>query len=550
MENFLQQIGAVFSGVVLANLVFALIILIGGWLIALALSALVGAALRRTNLDNRLATVLARRAEGRKIEIEKWISRAVFWLIMLFVLVAFFQQLQLTAITQPLNALLEQILTFIPRILGAAVLVLIAWGIATVVRYVVQRLLRATNLDERMAVQAGLERRPDQVPLSETLANVIYWFIFLLFLPAILSALQLGGLLAPIVGMVDEILAILPNILGAALILLIGWFIARVVRQIVANLLAATGIDGLGTRIGLGTTVGSPTLSWLIGTIVYALILIPAIIAALNNLEIEAISQPATQMLTTFLDALPRIFGAIVILAIAYFVGRLVADLVANILTSLGFDRLVARLGLRTVPVPTASPATPLETTPGAITPEEVSSEPVVRERTPSEVVGYLVLIAIMIFSAIEAANLLGFETLGVILAQFLRYAGQVLVAIIVFGLGLYLANLARNVILATGGPQANFLAQAARLAIIIFSAALALRQTGVAQDIVNLAFGLLLGAIAVAVAIAFGIGGREIAARELERMVQSVKARLPERSEFMTPPSSTPFTARREGRG
>ena len=310
-----------FSGVVLANLFFAIIILLGGWLIALAISALVGSALRRTNLDNRLAISLARRADGRKIEVEKWISRAVFWLIMLFVLIAFFQQLQLTAVTTPLNTFLRQILSFIPRILGAAILALIAWGIATIARFAVQRLLRATNLEERMATQAGLEETPGRVPLSDTLANVIYWFILLLFLPAILDALQLGGLLAPVVGMVNDIFAILPNLLGAALILFIGWFIARVVRQIVTNLLTATGIDGLGARMGVGTTLGGQTLSQLIGTIVYALILIPVVIAALNNLEIEAISRPATQMLTTFLDAVPRIFAAIVVLGIAYLSG-------------------------------------------------------------------------------------------------------------------------------------------------------------------------------------------------------------------------------------
>jgi hypothetical protein len=177
--------------------------------------------------------------------------------------------------------------------------------------------------------------------------------------------------------------------------------------------------------------------------------------------------------------------------------------------------------------------------TPGQV---RIDTEPVVEQRTPSEVIGYLVLVLILIFSAIEAANLLGFGIVATILAQLLRIAGQVAVAVLVFGVGLYLANLARNFILATGGLQSNFLAQAARFAIIIFSGALALRQTGIAEDIVNLAFGLLLGAIAVAAAIAFGLGGREIAARELERMVQSVKARLPAGGGPVVPPA-TPVT-------
>jgi hypothetical protein len=291
--------------------------------------------------------------------------------------------------------------------------------------------------------------------------------------------------------------------------------------------------------------LGGQTLSQLIGLIVYALILIPVLIAALNTLQIEAISQPTTEMLTSFLESIPRIFGAIVILGIAYFVGRLVADLVTNVLTSLGFNRLVARLGLASVPVPTGEPGPPTGVpAPEVITPGQVrvDREPIVEQRTPSEVVGYLVLVLIMIFSAIEAANLLGFGIVATILAQLLRIAGQVAVAVLVFGVGLYLANLARNFILATGGLQSNFLAQAARFAIIIFSGALALRQTGIAEDIVNLAFGLLLGAIAVAAAIAFGLGGREIAARELERMVQSVKARLPAGGGPVVPPA-TPVT-------
>jgi len=52
----------------------------------------------------------------------------------------------------------------------------------------------------------------------------------------------------------------------------------------------------------------------------------------------------------------------------------------------------------------------------------------------------------------------------------------------------------------------------------------MALRQMGLANEIVNMAFGLLLGAVAVAVALAFGLGGREVAARGLEEWVQSIE--------------------------
>jgi hypothetical protein len=110
------------------------------------------------------------------------------------------------------------------------------------------------------------------------------------------------------------------------------------------------------------------------------------------------------------------------------------------------------------------------------------------------------------------------------LVSQFIVAAGQVLLGLVIFGIGLYLADLADRVIRSSGAAQANILAPAARISIIIFSGALALRQMGIAEDIVNMAFGLLLGAVAVAVAIAFGLGGREVAERQLERWQASLR--------------------------
>jgi len=495
VEQFLQQLSGSVGGMT-GNLIMALVILVGGWLASLIAAAIARGLFNRTGLNQRLSGWSS--DDATPVDVGRWVGRVVFWIIFLLVLVAFFDRLQLTAVTQPLNALLNQVFAFTPQVLGAAILLFIAWIIATVVRFALNRLFEATKLDERLTSQAGLGEAPDQqVSLSETLVNVVYWFIFLLFLPAILGALNMQGLLEPVQGMLDKVLAILPNILGAGLILLIGWFIARIVRQVVTGLLAAAGVDRFGERVGLSTTSGERSISTIIGTIVYALILIPAVIAALNALQIAAISDPATEMLTTLLVAVPSIFGAAVILGIAYFVGRLVADLVANVLTGVGFNKVLNWLGF--------------------------GSELAKGQRTPSEVVGYLVLVVIMLFSAIEAANLLNFSIVADLLAQFISFVSQVALAVVVFGLGLYFANLARTVIMAAGGEQSNLLAQGARLAIIIFAAALALRQTGIADDIVNLTFGLLLGALAVAAAIAFGIGGRDVAARMVNRWSEAV---------------------------
>jgi hypothetical protein len=298
--------------------------------------------------------------------------------------------------------------------------------------------------------------------------------------------------------MINQILGFLPNIFAAGLILAIGWFVARIVQQIVTNLLAAIGTDQLSERVGLAPALGKQRLSGLLGLVVYVLILIPVLIAALNALALEAITQPASNMLNAILEAFPAIFAAALVLVIAYMVGRVVAGLITNLLSGVGFNAILARLGL--------------------------GKEPGEGVRTPSEVVGYLVLVAVMLFAAIEASRLLGFVLLADLVVQFTAFASQVVLGLIILAIGLYLSNLAAKTVQASGAVQAGLLALAARVSILVLAGAMALRQMGLANEIINMAFGLLLGAIAVAVALAFGLGGRELAARELEGWLQSVK--------------------------
>lgn len=527
MEGLWEQIQLAFT-TYLPNLLLAIGVLIIGWILALLLSSIVRNLLKRTNIDDRLASAISGDAGGaEKISIEKWVSTAVFWLIMIFTLIVFFQVLDVPAISGPLGNFSGQIVSYIPGILGALVLLLIAWLVATVLRAVVVRVLNASGLTRRLSENADV-RAQDRISISKTIGNVVYWLVFLLFLPAVLDALNLEGILAPVQGLVDEILAFLPNLLGAIVIAVIGWLVARIIRQIVTNLLAGIGIDRFMTRAGTSETGTGMRLSNIIGTIVYVLILIPVAIAALNALDIPAVSQPASAMLSNLLNALPAIFGAFILIAIAYFVARVVGGFVATILANIGFDRLFNWLGLYIDPR-RETPAPPSLRTDGGevrsaaemagqgMGPAEVQPG----RTTPSKIVGYLVTITIVLFAVMEGANLLGFEELSVLISGFIVAAAQVLVGLIIFGIGLYLSYLAARVIRESGSSQAHILAPAARIAIIVFSAALALRQMGIAESIVNLAFGLLLGAVAVAAALAFGLGGRETAARQLERWRQ-----------------------------
>ena len=478
----------------LPNLLASLAILVIGWLVALVVGALVRGTLHRTSLDNRVARWLMGDAKAEKLPVERYVGKAFYYVIMLFVLVAFFETLNLTIITEPLNALLNQLTEFAPRLVGAALLLAIAGVVATVLRRIVSGSLGAFRLDERLGGEPT-EREGKGVPLSQTVGDAVYWLILLLFLPAILGALALEGLLAPVQTLMNEVLGYLPNLLAAGLILVVGWFLAGLVQRIVTNLLAAVGLDRVSQTAGLARVIGATKMSSVVGTAVYILILIPVLISALNALALEAVTQPASNMLSTILAVIPTLFAAVLLLTVAYLVGQWVANLISNMLAGVGFDNLLAYLGLGR-----------------RVEPKD--------RRAPSAIVGTLILVAIMLFASIEAARLLGFEALATLISEFVIFAGQVILGLIIFGIGLYLGNLAAAAVQASATAQAPVLALVTRVSIIVLAAAMALRQMGLANEIVTLAFGLLLGAIAVAAALAVGLGGRDVASRAIERWV------------------------------
>ena len=201
-------------------------------------------------------------------------------------------------------------------------------------------------------------------------------------------------------------------------------------------------------------------------------------------------------MLDVVLGAVPAIFGAALILLFSYLVGRVVAGVATALLAGVGFNSILVRLGL-------------------------AKEEPGKGKKTPADVVGYVIVVIVMLFASLEAASALGFTAFAGLVAEFTTFVGQVLLGVLILALGLWLANLAARAVKATGKPKAGAMAMIARVAILVLTAAVALRQMGLADEIIGLAFGLLLGAVAVASALAFGIGGRDVAKRKLDEWVR-----------------------------
>ncbi len=467
------------------KVVGAVLLLIVGWFLALVVRFLVRRGLRLANLN-----VWLQKATHSAWDFEKIVARAVYYLLLILVFIAFFDALDLKMVSEPLQVLTTQVFAYLPKLFAGLGLTLLAWLLALLGRLSITKLLEKSRLTEKLAAETEGET------LATSLGNIVFWLVLLIFLPAILGTFGLEGLLGPVQNMVNEILAMLPNIFGALVLGFVGWLVARILRDLVTNILDVSGVNALGRKAGL---TGEMTLARLIGTLVFLFVLIPALIAALNALKIEAVSQPATQMLAAILAVIPNLIAAALILGIAWFIARLVSGLTVNILAGIGFDRLPQKLGL----------------------PWRAEAE----GGAPSVVVGRLVTFFILLFAFVEAAERLGLTQISELVAYLIRFGARILLGSVILVAGFWLANLAHAAIRrASPEGRPNPLAPVARVAIMLVVTAMGLREMGIAEDIVNAAFVLTLGAVAVAFALAFGLGAREAAGELARRWVEKLR--------------------------
>jgi hypothetical protein len=281
--------------------------------------------------------------------------------------------------------------------------------------------------------------------------------------------------------------------------------VARIVRRLVEAVLIAANVDGLLARIGIGSTEGtvrtSPesvppgaapgstraSIARAAGVLVYALIIIPVAIAALQALEITAIAAPATAMLNQILTAIPHVLAAALWIGIAFVAGRFLKTIIEAILPPTGFDDAIRSTGV----LPSNA--------------------------FPSRIVANIAMIAVILAAAIEAASQLGGDQVAIFLAQVTALGGKVIFGTLIIVVGIFLARIIANLV-GSGTGEGGYAQTMVRYAIIALFTAIGLTFMGLADQIVMLAFGLILGAAAVASALAFGLGGRDAAARIVER--------------------------------
>lgn len=414
---------------------------------------------------------------------------------------------------------------WLPKALGAVLILLAAWFIGKAVKWAL-----AKGVDRIPgAAKANLSDNPRH-SIGASLGDVAFWLILLFGVVAALGVLNLGQVVTPLNSLLTQVATFLPNILGAALIFFIGFVVATLARRVTEAALQAANADRWLEKAGLSRATGSTGVSTAVGTLVFVLVLIPITIAALEQLGIESLTVPAVAVLSTVFDAIPRVLAAAIVLAIGWFIGRWVAQVIERVLPATGFDRSVSSVMSLASSKPAEAPPT---TAPfaGDVTPATAAAmggSDAPTPLTPSRVVGKLAMIAIVAFTAVEAARLLQFATLATTVEEILGLAGRVIVGGVIITAGVLIADiLARLINRGTAGAD-GFASTLVRWATIALATAMGLRFMGIADDIVLLAFGLILGAAAVAAALAFGLGGRSAAGQVAQTWADKVTRKGP----------------------
>ena len=476
----------------------AIVILLVGWIIALIVAAGVKKLLQKLNTNHRLSS-----ATGHTPNIENLISKLVFWFVIILAVVGALNVLNISGVSDPFSNMVSRVLAFIPNLLAAVAVGFIGWILAGLVKAGLTNVLARTEMDEKLSNEVGVGS------LSSNIGEIFYWLVLLLFLPIVLSILGLTGLLIPVQNMVNEAVAYLPNLFIAGVIIFVGYILAKIVRGIVEGLSNSLGLQTQAEKIGL---FKNSNVSKFLGSFVFAIIIITALIVAFEALGIEAISQPATAMLNQIMYAIPQIIAAGLILIVAYVVSRFVGRLVAELVSGAGVDEIPMKLDVQRF----------------------------LGQTRVSDIIGCLIVFFTMLFAVSEAADRLGLEQISVLIAMFIQFGASILLGAVILVVGFWLANVVANVIQRGEYNSSRWLGNLVRILIMGLVIAMGLRAMGIADSIVNLAFGLTLGSVAVAFALAFGLGGRQPAERLLSDLLDKAKTEAkhpnPLRQNEMTP--------------
>lgn len=502
MNNTTYNFNSVMSW--LPDLLIVLLVLVIGFILAKVLEGVTRKALRKARLDERVGVTkegdpAKPGREERKWTPERIIAKVVFFGVLLLAFLIVFEYMNVPGVAQPFNQIYASFSGLITGVIKAGLILLVAWIIATLLKKAIQMAGHRLNLNKLMEKTGQDSSSVNQTQWVDTVANIVFYLVLLLALPAVLYALGLQGISGPFEDLLNSFLAFIPRLVAAALIFAIGYVVAKIVRDILTKFLEAAGLNRFAEKLHLADYVKGSSLAKAVGTIVFILIMIPVTISALEALNIRGISEPAISMLNNILAMIPNIIVAIVLILVGVFVAKWLKGVVVSLLENLGVNSLAEKMGFGGRSTSSTSVA---------------------------QVIGTIVQIIVILLFVSEALQVANLEFMASLATAIFAYLPMVIAAIIILAVGLWLANMAERLVgsvLVDGAGQPSALRHIAKYAILGLAFFMAISQLGIAPMIVNTAFLLILGAVALAFGLAFGLGGRETAARYLKKAEKNI---------------------------
>ena len=492
------------------RVLLAILLFIAGWIVAKIVHFATYQLLSRTDLDNKVAERLGVSVllDGKKSgdaqgTVERFVAQVAYAIVMLLVIVGVLQFAGLSQVAGPLERLVDTVVQALPRIGKAALILVVAFLAGKILSRVTKAALDGIKFDERFAAMA--EAGEKKAAFSDTVGRVIAGLILLVVIAGAFEALEITPIAEPLHGAIDHIVGVLPKVAFAALLVAVGWFGGSIARAVVRRLLHGVGFDGLAEKAQLDRVTGKTSPSEVVATALMVFIVVQASIAALNEVGLTTLSDPLTDMMAQFWNLLPSLAVGVVILVVAVFVGRLLRRVVAGTLRNIGLDRFMGSLGFK-----------PL-------------SEREDRLGEYSEMLGFAVQVGVILLGVAQALSTLQLETWEGYVSMFLGYiVKNVAVATFVVGVGFAIGNYVRDLVHARGDDEASrWMGEFARYAVLVFAFTMAVRQLDVAEDFVLLTFGLLFGALCLGAALAFGLGGREVAGDIVKRRYDEARRQM-----------------------
>lgn len=386
----------------------------------------------------------------------------------------------------------------IPSVVNALLLLILAWIVASIVRSLFQKVLVRVGLARVLSKTPAVKDEAQGERILQQIGSLVYFLVFILFLPAIFSALNMSDVSQPMSNMIDQFLGFIPNIIATVIIIAIGLFISRLVRDLFQNFFNALNLDKLFARIQPNKEnheQSQAKLSTVLATVIFILVFIPFLTIGLEALNIATISGPIQAVIHDVVNIIPNIFVAVILLAVGFYIGRFLGNLLTNVLEGVGVGKILSTFGLST---DGQKPKFDL-----------------------AKILGTAVQVLVLLFFTVEALNVINLHILNTIGQAVIQYLPFLLSALIILGFGLLFANLLSNWI--KKHTNSTLSAMIIQGVIITFAVFMALDQLQFATSIVNTAFLLILGGLMIAFAIAFGIGGRDFAKGRLEKLSKKI---------------------------